>query len=230
MYLKLLLALGLIALGLFEATADSQAGPPLCAGKEATIFGQSGTINGTTGNDVIVGSAANDVILGRGGNDTICASAGSDGLNGGAGNDKLYGQAGDDDLLGGAGTDVLSGGGGPDLCNGGGGTEKTIGCEVLTNLTIVATDFNFDMNQFNVRPNTTVRVALNNKTNGTPHNVAFYTDPAHTDLVANTALVPGPAVREISFLAPEEGVTYFYKCQQHAEMNGQMTTNNVFPP
>src|SRR5918994_3585660 len=53
-----------------------------CFGEPATIAG-SGTINGTSGDDVIIGSPSNDAINGLGGDDTICGLAGSDQIAGG---------------------------------------------------------------------------------------------------------------------------------------------------
>jgi Ca2+-binding RTX toxin-like protein len=82
--------------------------PPECNGITVTtsITG-SGTINGTTGNDLILGSAANDVFNGLSGNDCLV---------GGNGNDTLNGNDGNDVLIGGAGTDMFHGGNGTDTC------------------------------------------------------------------------------------------------------------------
>lgn len=80
---------------------------PVCNGRAATIWGRSGVITGTSGDDVIVGSAGSDTIDGGGGNDTICAGAGNDVVLGGAGNDTLV--ATDD-----TGADILDGGSGID--------------------------------------------------------------------------------------------------------------------
>ena len=68
------------------------------------------TINGGSGNDVIVGTAAGDLIYGGTNNDTIYGHAGGDKLYGDSGNDKLFGDAGTDALYGGAGYDFLDDG------------------------------------------------------------------------------------------------------------------------
>lgn len=78
-----------------------------CNGKLATISGQTGTITGTPGADIIVGSAVADTIAGSGGNDIICGLGGNDVLRGGSGNDNMMGGLGDDDLFGLKGADRL---------------------------------------------------------------------------------------------------------------------------
>ncbi|MEX2236307.1 MAG: Ig-like domain-containing protein [Dehalococcoidia bacterium] len=120
---------------------------PRCRGLEATIFGKTGTINGTGGNDVIVGSSAVDTIDGRGGADTICGGGGNDvikggtaadTLDGGGGNDDLAGGSGSDTLFGNAGNDHLSGGtSSGDQCNGNTGDDTAdASCETVTSATI----------------------------------------------------------------------------------------------
>jgi Ca2+-binding RTX toxin-like protein len=91
--------------------------PPVCKGKTATVFGDSG-------NDVLAGTPGNDVIAGLEGNDTVNAGGGKDLVCGGLGNDKLKGGAGKDTLLGQGGKDLLAGGGGNgDVCKGGPGKD-----------------------------------------------------------------------------------------------------------
>ena len=76
----------------------SDAAPPLCDGKPATIVGTSGddVLKGTGGDDVIVGLGGDDLIKGRGGNDTLCGYGGNDTLIGGPGNDVMIGGRGSD--------------------------------------------------------------------------------------------------------------------------------------
>lgn len=62
----------------------------------------SGTINGTSSNDLILGSSGADIITGRGGSDCI---------------------------LGGGGNDTIKGSGGADICIGGPGTDTFISCK-----------------------------------------------------------------------------------------------------
>jgi RTX calcium-binding nonapeptide repeat (4 copies) len=97
---------------------------PICKGKTATMFGESGNdvLVGTSGKDVIAGLEGNDQIRGAGGKDLICGGLGNDKLKGGGGNDTLLGQAGKDLLAG--------GGGGGDVCKGGPGKDTAKGnCE-----------------------------------------------------------------------------------------------------
>ncbi|KAA1418505.1 calcium-binding protein [Nocardioides humilatus] len=100
-----LLAVGVLsAVGFVAPAAPAGAAGETCLGAPATIVG-SGTINGTSGPDVIVGSAVADTIDGGGGHDYICA---------GAGNDHILGGAGDDQVNDGAGADVVDLGAGAD--------------------------------------------------------------------------------------------------------------------
>jgi Ca2+-binding RTX toxin-like protein len=94
---------------------------PICKGKTATMFGESGNdvLVGTSQKDVIVGLEGNDLIRGAGGKDLICGGLGNDKLKGGARNDTLLGQAGKDRLAGGGGSrDVCRGGPGKDTLKG----------------------------------------------------------------------------------------------------------------
>jgi Ca2+-binding RTX toxin-like protein len=74
--------------------------PPECAGLTLTaIVTGSGTITGTSANELIVGSAGVDNINGGFGNDCILGGGGNDAINGGSGTDVC---------LGGPGTDTFS--------------------------------------------------------------------------------------------------------------------------
>ena len=71
--------------------------PAACAGLSLTnlIIG-SGTLTGTSGNDLILGSSGVDVIDGLGGNDCILGGGGDDLITGGDGNDVCQGGPGND--------------------------------------------------------------------------------------------------------------------------------------
>ena len=98
-------------------------------GATANIYHVSGTtLNGTTGDDILIGASTNDTLYGGAGNDS---------LQGGAGNDILYGEAGDDLLNGGIGNDILNGGAGNDTLNGGAGKDTAI-YNVLTSANATA--------------------------------------------------------------------------------------------
>jgi Ca2+-binding RTX toxin-like protein len=99
--------------------------PQYCYGVRATLLG-SGTIQGTSGNDVIVGSSGTDDISGGGGNDRICGRGGGDTLRGEGGADRLFGEGGWDELSGGFGTDFANGGLGYDYCF----AETEVNCEL----------------------------------------------------------------------------------------------------
>jgi Ca2+-binding RTX toxin-like protein len=139
--LSIALASSLLLLGSIATSAVAQEAP-LCGppGGElpATIVG-SGTIVGTSGDDVIVGSPTADTIDGGGGDDIICAGGGNDVVSGGRGNDELIGDElesapfapsngnNDDVLMGGPGDDVVVGLGGNDSLEGGPGNDTLIG-------------------------------------------------------------------------------------------------------
>jgi len=84
------------------------------SGESKIVEVKTHTIEGTTGNDVIVGSSGADLILGGKGNDILVGGGGKDILEGGEGDDTLKGGDGNDTLIGGAGKDTLEGGEGDD--------------------------------------------------------------------------------------------------------------------
>ncbi|MGK3116809.1 Ig-like domain-containing protein, partial [Pseudomonas corrugata] len=74
-----------------------------------SISYQSGhTLNGTTGDDVLLAGNGDNLLNGGDGNDILSAGSGNNTLHGGAGNDLLYSGAGNDLLDGGTGNDTAS--------------------------------------------------------------------------------------------------------------------------
>jgi Ca2+-binding RTX toxin-like protein len=73
---------------------------PRCFGQTPTIMGTPGddVLPGTSGPDVIVGLAGNDTITGLGGDDLLCGGPGDDLINGGPGDDQIDGSSGLDTL------------------------------------------------------------------------------------------------------------------------------------
>ena len=113
-----------------------------------TITVQSGTTNGTEGDDVICGTEGDDTILSHGGSDRIFGFGGADTLEGGSADDdidggddddkRIYGGPGDDTIFAGLGDDgvessaeptsnVVAGGPGNDEINGGFGDDVIVG-------------------------------------------------------------------------------------------------------
>lgn len=138
--------IGLVTIGAFVLSlmavvftaSQSSATVLTCNGKIPTIVGTGGTINGTSGSDVIIGTAGDETINGGAGNDTICGEGGSDVINGGSGNDEMWGEVfRTDPLLGTAGNDTINGDSGNDLLvdpagvgqvlNGGSGSDRILG-------------------------------------------------------------------------------------------------------
>ena len=96
---------------------------PLCQGQTVTIYGTSGddVIVGTPAADVIHAGKGNDQIFGLEGDDVICASAGNDFVEAGDGNDLVSGGKGDD---------LIKARKGVDACKGGAGVDTFTSCEV----------------------------------------------------------------------------------------------------
>lgn len=124
---------------------------PTCKGVTATIWVNSsniivggddagetytGSLEGTSDNDVIVGTPGNDSIDGGTGDDLVCGGSGNDDIDGGIGDDDLCGDGGndtmdggigDDDMCGDDGNDEMDGGIGEDEIDGGAGTDTLDG-------------------------------------------------------------------------------------------------------
>ena len=111
--------------------------PPLCMGETATILGDGGddVLVGTAEGDVIVALGGSDVIRGRGGADVICGGGGKDEIYGKAGEDRIQGDDGADLIDGGTGADRLKGGAGPDTLVGRGGPDRLFGQDGNDDLT-----------------------------------------------------------------------------------------------
>lgn len=79
----------------------------------------TGSILGSTGDDLLIGGGLADVIDGGNDNDTLRGKGGDDTLLGADGEDYIYGGSGDDSMCGGTGNDMLHGGAGADNLSGG---------------------------------------------------------------------------------------------------------------
>jgi Ca2+-binding RTX toxin-like protein len=98
------------------------------------------SVNGTSGNNVLVGTSGNDTISGKGGNDTLSGGAGNDTIYAGSqsnpntlGSAIMSGDGGNDKLIGGSGNDTLNGSnatlrgvGEIDTLTGGGGRDTFV--------------------------------------------------------------------------------------------------------
>ena len=126
-----------LSMAAFPALGGYGYGTPTCFGEKATISDHSGTIQGTSGNDVIIGDNGTNKIFGKGGKDRICAKDGPDRVEGGGDFDRIDGGAGDElpakpaepgadepVLIGGSGPDTIFGGGGDDAIHGFGGNDR----------------------------------------------------------------------------------------------------------
>ena len=97
---------------------------PVPPGDSNVIQGGSGnsTINGTTGNDLIIDAGGNNTIDGKGGDDSIVVS--------GSGNNAIKGGAGNDTVTTGSGNDAIDGGDGDDTIDAGNGNNAVKGAPV----------------------------------------------------------------------------------------------------
>jgi Ca2+-binding RTX toxin-like protein len=75
---------------------------------------QSNTVDGSSGDDLLLGNRGNDELYGHDGDDELLGGDDGDVLYGGAGSDELQGGDGHDELHGGTGDDALDGGAGED--------------------------------------------------------------------------------------------------------------------
>jgi hypothetical protein len=64
-------------------------------------------------------------------------------------------------------------------------------------------------------------ISFANRDDGTPHNVAIYTDESATEKWFSGDLVEGPATVTYHVPALEEGA-YFFRCDVHPQMNGTL--------
>jgi len=118
---------GLLVTSLLLAIpAQSSAAALTCDGETPTIKGTAGddVIDGTPGPDIIHGRGGNDIINGGDGKDIICGGSGDDELTGGKSGDVLIGGSGDDLIIGNKGNDRMEGGKGADTFFGNAGNDK----------------------------------------------------------------------------------------------------------
>ncbi len=125
--------------GTVQAAQGSRGGNDGKNAFDEVLLDSTCTIEGTSGDDVLVGTPGRDVICGLGGDDEIRGLGGNDEIRGGAGDDtrlaggpgtdRILGQAGDDKLFGNAGNDILRGGAGQDRLVGGAGDDDLAGGE-----------------------------------------------------------------------------------------------------
>ena len=83
-------------------------------------------MDGGEGNDSLDGGSGNDVVLGGDGRDKIKGGSGNDVIDGGNGNDTINAGSGDDTIDGGSGVDRFFLGAGDDVASGGAGADTFI--------------------------------------------------------------------------------------------------------
>lgn len=115
----------------FPSTLNGGSGDDLVVGGIGTdtLYGELGndTLLGQDGDDIIYGGDGNDLLDGGWGADVLWGMNGNDVLRGNSGNDKLYGDLGNDSLYGEDHDDLLFAGDGEDLLIGGNGRDVLLG-------------------------------------------------------------------------------------------------------
>jgi Ca2+-binding RTX toxin-like protein len=97
----------------------------LCRSEHVTFTVDPGcTINGTSGDDLLIGTDGDDVICAGTGHDVIDGQGGNDLILGGDGDDVIDGGSGEDEIIGSRGEDILSGNTGNDYVDGGPGADQ----------------------------------------------------------------------------------------------------------
>ena len=94
---------------------------------------------------------------------------------------------------------------------------------------IVAQNIAFDLRQITVNSGGQVRVRLDNRDVGVPHNIAFYPSATNTNQPVSPGAIglsfPGPGVDDTAFDIPARG-SYFFRCDVHpTTMTGTFTVN-----
>ncbi|MBW3619233.1 MAG: cupredoxin domain-containing protein [Actinobacteria bacterium] len=98
------------------------------------------------------------------------------------------------------------------------------------NVTIAAENSNqFTANEMVLPANEEVGVVFENNEAGTPHNWSLYVSDAAVESIVVGEVVTGPAVDEIIFTSPEPG-EYYFQCDVHPNMNGQLVTDDGAEP
>jgi len=88
---------------------------------------------------------------------------------------------------------------------------------------ISALNYRFDTNNITVPAGADVTVIFNNK-EAIPHNVAFYTSSAATEVIFRGDVISGPKSITYNFKAPTTPGTYFFRCDVHpTTMTGTFT-------
>ncbi|MPZ22108.1 MAG: hypothetical protein GEU28_00855 [Dehalococcoidia bacterium] len=86
----------------------------------------------------------------------------------------------------------------------------------VTEITIVAQDIDFDIEEFKAPTAASLTITVVNEDENVPHNIAFYTDDSADEAIdgASTELEDGPIVQELVFTVPAPG-EYYYHCDAH---------------
>jgi plastocyanin len=97
-------------------------------------------------------------------------------------------------------------------------TESSIDPDAVT---IAARDLKFSTSAISAPADEPFQIAFDNQ-EGAPHNVAIYRDGSATEKVFGSDPFSGPAVVAYD-VPPLAAGTYFFRCDVHPDMSGQLT-------
>ncbi len=100
------------------------------------------------------------------------------------------------------------------------GTSTRDGGEAAT-IQLSAENAQFDKNSIAVQKGSQVVIEFTNN-DPAPHNFAAYTSEAATENIFVGEVITGPKTVRYEFQAPSESGTYFFRCDVHPDMNGQL--------
>lgn len=93
--------------------------------------------------------------------------------------------------------------------------------EVQDEVTIVAENIAFDLEEFALPADTEVSITIENRDANIPHNISIYTARGG-DVIHEGEIFPGVDERAETFTTPGPGA-YYFVCDVHPNMNGTVT-------
>jgi plastocyanin len=100
--------------------------------------------------------------------------------------------------------------------------ESAVGVEVA----LSAKNTKFSQDALTIPPDTKAVIKFTNDDVGTPHNVALFIDPGHSNAIFHGTIITGPA--SIAYaVAPLKPGTYFFHCDVHPQMQGKLVAGKA---
>jgi len=111
---------------------------------------------------------------------------------------------------------------GTNNCSHGGAGVTAEAARVTEKVTVavMAEGYSFSTETITVRAGAEVTIEFENRDDGTPHNVAVYTDSSANESIFIGEVITGPEAITYTFTAPEAPGNYFFRCDIHPSMHG----------